>query len=155
MTRHQGDIQDLQRNRKVETKAKILETLSIIEGEISEHGAHPHNGGKLTLVEIVRRAGVGESTLRNRHHLAIKGHVKSWLKKIGSEAPITKGAAKADSAKKVAFYEDALRKVNTEALLWREELQALRLENQRLRDQLSAMSKPSSNVVPMGKIKDD
>ena len=155
MTKHQGDIQDVQRNRKVETEAKVLETLSAIEDEINEHGAYPHNDGKLTLSEIARRAGIGGSTLRNRHHLATKKHVKSWLKKIGSHAPTTKRDAKAASAKKIAFYEDALRKVNTEALLWREELQTLRLENQQLREQLTAMSKPSSNVVPMGKIKND
>ena len=155
MIKHQGDIQDLQRNRKVETEAKILATLRIIEDEISERGVYPHNDGKLTLAEIARRAGVGGSTLRNRHHLATRIHVKSWLRKIGSQAPVTKRAAMAASAKKIAFYEDALRKVNTEALLWREELQALRLENQKLREQLSVMSKPSSNVVPMGKIKDD
>ena len=127
MTKHQGDIQDLQRNRKVETEAKVLETLSAIEDEINEHGAYPHNDGKLTLSEIARRAGIGGSTLRNRHHLATKKHVKSWLKKIGSHAPTTKRDAKAASAKKIAFYEDALRKVNTEALLWREELQTLRV----------------------------
>ena len=155
MTKYQGEIQDLQRKRKAETEAKILETLSIIEDEISEHGAYPHNDGKLTLAEVARRAGIGESTLRNPHHLPTRRHVKSWLKKIGSQAPLTKGAVKAASAKKIAFYEDALRKVNTEALLWREELQALMLENQKLREQLSVMSKPSSNVVPMGKIRDD
>lgn len=155
MTKHQSDIQDLQRNRKIETEAKILETLRIIEDEINEDGVYPHNHGKLTLAEVARRAGVGESTLRNRHHLETKDHVKSWIKKIATRVPVTKSEAKAASMKKVAFYEDALRKVNTEAMLWREELQALKLENQQLREQLAAMGKPFSNVVPMGKIKND
>lgn len=104
MTKHQSDIQDLQRNRKAGTEAKILDTLSIIEDEISKHGAYPHNGGKLTLSEIARRAGIGGSTLRNRHHLVTRRHAKSWLKKIGSQTPVTKRAAKAASAKKIAFY---------------------------------------------------
>lgn len=153
MTNSHSDIQDLQRNRKVETEAKIIETLRIIEGEVNAHGVYPHNHGKLTLAEIARRAGIGESTLRNRHHLETKRHVKSWIRKIGSEAPIAKGCAKTATAKKVAFYEDALRKTNTEALLWREELQALKLENKQLREQLATMSIPSSNVVPMEKSK--
>ena len=136
-----------QRAKKDSTRERIVEAMRVIEQEISEHGLYPHNDGKVSLTEVARRAGVGSTTLRNAHHHETRERVQKWLKSLGPRAPTTAAKARKASREKIAWYEDALRKVNAEAIKWRTELAALQDENRQLREQINEMEARAGTSV--------
>lgn len=143
-----GSIVATQKAHAESTKERILTAIQTIEREIVERGLYPENKGKVTLTEVARRAGVSAVTLRNKHHHETRGAVQKWLKQLKQRAPTTKATARKVTREKLAWYEDALRKVNAEALKWRAEIAALTEENERLRTQIASMKASNgANVV--------
>lgn len=128
-----------QRARKDATRERILAALRIMGREIQEQGSYPANGGRVTLAEVARRAGVSAVTLRNPHHHNTRDTVHDWLAQTKLLAPTTKPKARAAAREKIAWFEDALRTMNAEALRWRAELATLTEENQKLRSQIEHM----------------
>jgi hypothetical protein len=136
-----------QQARGEATREKVLAALQTMEREIDKHGLYPNNDGKVTLTEVARRAGVSAITLRNKHHHQTRGIVQDWLTKLKRSAPTTKLKAQKATREKITWYEDALKKVNFEALKWRVELQALTQENEKLRNQVTTLQTPADAKV--------
>jgi hypothetical protein len=136
-----------QQARGEATREKVLAALQTMEREIDEHGLYPENNGKVTLTEVARRAGVSAITLRNQHHHQTRDIVQDWLAKLKRRAPTTKLKARKAARDKITWYEDALKKVNFEALKWRVELAALTQENEKLRNQVVTLKAPADAKV--------
>jgi hypothetical protein len=136
-----------QRARGEATRKKVLAALRTIEREIDEHGLYPENNGKVTLTEVARRADVSAVTLRNQHHHQTRDIVQDWLAQLKQRAPTTKPKARTATRDKITWYEDALKKVNAEALKWRAELAALSQENEKLCNQIATMKTPDGAKV--------
>jgi len=118
-----------------------------IEAEIKEHGTYPYNNGVLNMTEVCKRAGIGSTTLRNRHHHPIRDSVKRWLDSIEKRAATNLADVHAAHREKISFYEEALRKVNAEAVEWRAEMVILAEENRELREQIANMTFEKATVV--------
>jgi chromosome segregation ATPase len=134
--------------KKDATRNAIVAAMDAIERELAEHGFYPANDGKITLTEVLSRAGVGTTTLRNKHHHGTRDLVQEWLRRLSTQKATTKPKARKAASEKIAWFEDALRKVNAEALKWRTERAALIMEIQDLRSQIEKMRAcMGSNVV--------
>lgn len=142
------DVGSLQRARKANTHDRLLRAFSKIEAEVLEQGFYSENNGKVTLTEISRRAGLSSTTLRNVHHRPTRDLLKNKILSLGANGAVTTAKAKSAVTDKIAFYEDALKRVNTEAILWRIELRKLREENQELRKRLMSCQK-AGNIFPI------
>lgn len=133
---------------KDRTRAAILEAMKAIERDVAEHGFYPNNDGKVTLSEVLVRAGVGATTLRNKHHHETRELVQTWISKISAAEATTKPRARRAAREKIQWYEDALKRVNAEALKWRTERAALINEIEDLRAQIQSIKASiGSNVV--------
>lgn len=78
------------RRRTVE---KIQGAMRAIEREIKDRGFYPENQGRVNLKELCRRAGLGESTLKNKTHAATAATARRWLARLKKTAPVAKPAA--------------------------------------------------------------
>jgi hypothetical protein len=132
-----GPLVHAQRARGEATREKMLAAMRTIDRELDEHGLYLEDNGKVTLTEVARRAEVSAVTLRNRHHHQTRDMVRNWLAQLARRGATTKPRARKAARDKISWYEDALRKVNTEALKWRAELAALTQENENLRNQVA------------------
>jgi hypothetical protein len=94
---------EYQTENKQQTIGKIEMAKHAIEAELQEHGYYPHNNGRITRREICRRAGIGESTLKNRTHSETAEKLNCWLKRIKKAAPTLK--PEAEDAKQVRITE--------------------------------------------------
>ena len=83
LRRYQAD----NRRRTIE---KIETAMRAIEAELREHGYYQHNDGRITRKELCRRAGLGESTLKNRTHSDTAAAADRWLKRLKKCAPTLK-----------------------------------------------------------------
>jgi hypothetical protein len=134
--------------KKDATRSAVVEAMGAIEIELAEHGFYPKNDGKVTLTEVLFRAGVGATTLRNKHHYETRDLVKEWLKTLSTQKATTKPKARKAASEKIAWFENALKKVNAEALKWRNERAALTNEITGLRKQVEEMKAgEGGNVV--------
>ncbi|WP_341022286.1 hypothetical protein [Brevundimonas diminuta] len=61
--------------------ALVRSTMAQIEVELAA-GVYPHNGGRLTRREFCRRAGIGESTLKNLTHAETSKLLSRWLEAV-------------------------------------------------------------------------
>lgn len=142
-----------ERARKDQTREKVLAVLRTIEGEIAEHGFYPHNDGKINLQEVLRRAGVCATTLRNPHHHEVRDIVRDWLSQLkGRGAPTTKPASRAAAHEKIAWYEEQLKLLAAEALTWRLQKESLMVENQKLPDQIVSFSPEHGKVIGINRM---
>lgn len=134
--------------KKDATREAIVRAMHAIERDLAEHGFYPLNDGKVTLTEVLSRAGVGTTTLRNKHHHATRKLVHDWLKNLSSDKATTKPKARKAATEKIAWFESALKKVNAEALKWRVERAGLLKQIEDLRQQIEKMkASEGSNVV--------
>jgi hypothetical protein len=104
----------VQRARRDAKRESILAALRRIEQEIGDHGFYKENNGKVTLTKVARRAGVGVTTLRNRHHHETRDIVQDWLAALKQRAATTKPKARRATLEKINWYENALRKTDAE-----------------------------------------
>jgi hypothetical protein len=125
-----------QKARAQSTSERILDAMKTIESEIAQHGHYLENNGSVTLTEVARRANVSAITLRNKHHHETRAAVLQWLKRLKEKSATTKTESKQVIQKKIAFLENALRKMESEALKWRVEVTALAEENKTLREEI-------------------
>ena len=137
-----------QRARKDQTRERIFAALQTIEEELDKHGLYPNNNGKINLVEVQRRAGVGSTTLRNSHHHEVRKVVQDWLTQLKERGkPTSKPATQAVAQGKIAWYENQLKLLSADALTWRIQREALIKENQELRDQIVTFSAEQGKIV--------
>ncbi|MEJ5977582.1 hypothetical protein WG901_13110 [Novosphingobium sp. PS1R-30] len=108
------DLAALQREVKRRTDDRVREAMKVIEEEVGRAGCYSRNGGKITLVELLKRADVGSSTLRNQHHRQLRDEATAWLRKLGARSPVTAASARAAGQTKIAEYEQAMRKMTAQ-----------------------------------------
>lgn len=65
--------------------ARIAKAISMIELEIEHNnGIYPFNGGRLSMAEVCRRAGVHKITLQGKSHKSTtRIELKAWLDSLG------------------------------------------------------------------------
>lgn len=85
-----------QASRQASVVEALRSAMATIDRELAEHGAYPRNNGRLTRNELCRRAGVGQSTLKNGSHAQTLVEIRSWLARVAPKTP------KADGGKRVA-----------------------------------------------------
>ena len=76
-----GQLEAYQAINKQATIDKLKATAALIDEEIAQTGYYPEKYGRLSRKELCRRAGVGESTLKNPTHRATNARVKARLRK--------------------------------------------------------------------------
>jgi hypothetical protein len=137
-----------QRARRDATRESVLAALRSIEQEISGRGFYQENNGKVTLTEVARRAGVGVTTLRNRHHHETRDIVQDWLGALKQRAATTKPKARRATLEKINWYdENALRKTDAEVSKLLEQMEKLTEENKKLREQMASMKSAEGATV--------
>ena len=137
-----------QRARKDLTRERILAAQQTIETEISVHGFYPHNSGKVNLLEVLRRAGVGSTTLRNSHHHEVRKMVQNCLALLKKrDAPITKPANRTVVREKIVWYEEQLKLISADALTWQIQKESLVKENQHLKAKVAELQERYCHVT--------
>ena len=140
-----------QANQKQNTIGAIEAAKRAIENEFVEHGYYPHNGGRLSKLEVLRRAGVSPQTLKNATHKETSEALDRWLCRIKKTAPTLKPQAQDAKVNKIKALETQLAKVVTHYDLFKLEYnellrryEDLETENAALKRQLA---KDSSVMV--------
>jgi hypothetical protein len=148
--------------RKAKTCAKIDAAMRQIEREIDENGGlYPHNAGRLSQQELLRRARLSSAALQKRTHQALRNQVNAWLRQIskrsvtGSEniraniaSRITQARGEKDTIL-VRWHEAELEHAIGQEELAKERNRVAELEREveRLRCLLSASSKSSLHMI--------
>lgn len=119
-----------------------------IKAELEQHGYYPQNGGRLSKLEVLRRAAVSAQTLKNATHKETSEALDRWLNRIKKTAPTLRAEAGDAKTQKIADLEqklvaiaahyDRFKLEHNEALIRIEQLET---ENAELRRQLAAGTK--------------
>lgn len=120
---------DFQRENRKSTHDRVVAAMREIEVMLDTEEGVRRN---VKIIDVVRKAGIGSSTLRNPHHESLRGIVDAWIKRINASQKMPR--ARSASKKTVAEYEKALRKLNSQAIVWRSEM----IEAQRTVSRLKA-----------------
>jgi hypothetical protein len=147
-------LREYQAGNRLRTVEKIEAAMGTVEAELASHGYYPENGGRLNRRELCRRAGLGESTLKNRTHADTATAVDHWLKRMKNRAPTLKpeveDAKQARIVGLVAHLERIARHYN-EFKIEHEKLQKknaeLEKENTALRKELGTARADSAGVI--------
>ncbi len=81
------------RRRRIESAAEIAEAMKAIETDVEKnHGVYPLNRGKITVQEVLRRAGKNSAYLEKKtdRMIALKAEVTAWVAKVNGK--ILRGA---------------------------------------------------------------
>jgi hypothetical protein len=112
-----------------------------------EYGYYPHNGGRLSRLEVLRRAAVSPQTLKNATHKETSEGLDRWLRRIKKTAPTLKPQAQDAKVNKIKVIEAQLAKVVTHYDLFKLEYnellrryEDLETENTSLKRQLAKNS---------------
>jgi hypothetical protein len=141
-----------QASQRQKTVDAIEAAKKVIETEFEQHGYYPHNGGRLSKQEVLRRAGVSAQTLKNATHKETAEALDRWLNRVKKTAPTLKPEADDAKASKIEALEQKLAemaahydrfKLEYNELLHR--CEALEAENADLRRQVADKDK----VVPL------
>jgi predicted RNase H-like nuclease (RuvC/YqgF family) len=136
-----------QANQKQNTIDTIEAAKRAIESELAEHGYYPHNSGRISKLEVLRRAAVSAQTLKNATHKVTAEALDRWLRRIKKTAPTLKPQAQDAKANKIEALETRLAevvahydrfKLEYNELLHR--CEALETENAALKRQLAEAS---------------
>lgn len=125
MSRHFDQLVASKEAQREETRRRIISIMRKIEDEIESNGFYPENKGKLTQREVCRRAGVGDTTLRNRHHHHTRELLKSWLREVARKFPTKTSSAERVLAQRVDNYRRREEKMCAEVLKLRAEREEL------------------------------
>jgi len=77
---YQGKNRDLTVERVEAAKAEIKK-------KIADRGFYPENGGRVSINEVSRVAGIGKSTLKNPTHKTTRTKLQQWLHALRKTAP--------------------------------------------------------------------
>jgi chromosome segregation ATPase len=93
-----------------DTVRRIHAAMDKIEVEIrnSSDSVFERTKGKITLRTVCEIAGVGRSTLDQKHNRNLRNDVRDWLKRLSTKAPIRKTDAVAAQRETIAGYKRAL-----------------------------------------------
>ncbi|MCJ2096327.1 hypothetical protein MKK67_28060 [Methylobacterium sp. J-072] len=150
--------------RKLSTRERCEAAMRDIQADVEANkGIYPLSDGRITLQEVLRRAGLSSAALEKRHHHDFKAEVADWV--AGANKRIARGAR---TIRKVVTERvdeanaeiKAIRQAWTEAELeyvdGRGELAKLTTENAALARQVQQLQAELAgrNVIPMTGAKD-
>lgn len=147
-------LQEYQAAQRRKTIDAIERAKKEIEHEMAQFGYYPHNGGRLSKLETLRRAGVSPQTLKNETHAETAASLARWIGRIKNSAPTLKPEADDAKSNKIRNLEHRLNavvahydrfKLEYNELLHR--CETLETENAALRDQIVGTTR--SNVVAL------
>ncbi len=147
--------------RTADLERRVLEAIQTIQAEMNANGGiYPHNGGAVSMAELVRRADIDESSLYKKipANEALKKKAAEWLKTLRKKETVGRTRVRRTFAQRAEDWKtkhDALqqRHIKTELELQslQAEMEKLRKTNAGLLEQLQAAS--SSKVTPIPKRK--
>lgn len=133
-------------------RRKTVEAIEVaqrtIEAEMSEHGYYPRNGGRLSKLEVLRRAGVSAQTLKNATHRETAAALDRWLSRVKKVAPTLRPQAEDAKVRRISDLEQKLAQTMSHYDLFKleynealREIEELKAQNADLRRKLGAASK--------------
>jgi len=145
--------------RTADLERRVLEAIQTIQAEMNANGGiYPHNGGAVSMAELVRRADIDESSLYKRSpaNKALKEIATQWLETLKKKETFGRTRVRKTFAQRAEDWKakyDALqqRHIRTELELqsMEAELEKLRKENAGLLEQMRAAG--ASKVTPIPK----
>jgi hypothetical protein len=105
MTKSADSLVAYQAKQKQKTIDAIAAARQAIATEINQLGYYPDNGGHLSKLEVLRRAGVSPQTLKNATHKETAEALDRWLARIKKTAPTLKPEAEDAKAGRIAALE--------------------------------------------------
>jgi chromosome segregation ATPase len=108
MTANAMSLVAYQANQRQKTIDAIEAAERAIEAELDEHRYYPQNGGRLSKLEVLRRAGVSPQTLKNPTHKETAAALGRWLSRIKKTALTTGAEAENVKAGRIEALEQRL-----------------------------------------------
>ncbi|OJX77438.1 hypothetical protein [Magnetospirillum sp. 64-120] len=72
--------------QRAEVRRRVQDAMAVIRAEIGPDGAYPHNKGRITIAEVLRRAGgVDKNTLKASYHQALRSEVEAFVASFSPE----------------------------------------------------------------------
>lgn len=139
------------RKRSKKSREAVLTAMRQIEAEIATRGYYcdsddPDKHLRLSVSEVLRRAGVSEAYLRNPRNHDLRAIVQDWLHVQKEMFATSKPKGKKVRRDTIQFYEKALQKVSAEAVQWRATTDTLKKEIVNLEEEIANMRR-SDKVV--------
>lgn len=133
---------------QAERKRKTIDAIELakttIEQELAQYGYYPLNSGRLSKLEVLRRAGVSAQTLKNPTHKETASSLDRWMRRIRKSAPTLTPEAEDVKGSRIRDLESRLDKVTTHYDLFKLEYndllhrcEELEVENSSLRKQIN------------------
>lgn len=140
-------------------KSRISSALVEIEEEIAANGGvYPKNGGSLSLLELVRRAGISESTLYKKNNAELAIWTKNRLSTLAARNSEQLRAKREQATDRVSAWRERVSELESKYLVVnlqlqkaRHEIEVLEADNRALKeaiDQASNISKPQHKPIP-------
>ena len=147
-----GDqLREYQAGNRRRTVERIETAMQSIDAELALHGYYPENGGRITRKELCRRAGLGESTLKNHTHADTVAAVDRWLKRLKKRVPTLKPQAEHAKQVRIADLAAQLDRIAHHYNRFKIECEAIQRRNAELEEENAAPRKKvaaSTSGVP-------
>lgn len=121
--------------------------ISIINEMNANSGVYPKNGGSVTKNEIIRRAGIGKTTLFSKTQVLLNSYVDDWLLKLKQDHCTSRGEIRASHAERAAAWKEKYECLATAHHLSELELQQRRAELHELTISLSNLKNLYSKAL--------
>lgn len=129
-------------HRTMVIEERVTRAIKLMTNEIdANEGLYPYNGGAITKNEIIRRAGIGKTTLFSKTQVLLNAHVDDWLFKLKSKHHTSRGEIRASHAERAAAWKGKYESLAAAHHLSELELQQHRAEVYELKRSLSALQK--------------
>lgn len=130
------------RERTANVIRKLRAAMGTIDSEMaSNDGIYPHNFGRLTQVEVCRRAEVAKITLYSPAHIkTTRTEVRDW---ISSHQIKNKLAARNASVKRDVFWKEEHAKVASQICLYEQQLIEKDIQIKMLREEINVLKRKS------------
>lgn len=116
-------------NRSQDIACRVKQAISSITNEMNTNGGvYPENGGSVTKNEIIRRAGIGKTTLFSKTQVLLNRYVDDWLLTLREDHFTKRGEIRASHAERAAAWKEKYECLATAHHLSELELQQYRAE---------------------------
>lgn len=147
--------------RKASTEDSCKAAMAAIEKDVDTNGGvYPLNDGRVTVQEVLRRAGLSKAALEKGHHRALKIAVTDWValssrKIAGGAKTIRKVVTQRvdDANDRVREIQQAWAEAELEYVEAQNEMVRLKTENEALRREVDTLREAASQgkIVPIRK----
>lgn len=137
-------LKEQKRLQQLGTVAKVTAAMKSIEAEVDRDGFYAYNRSQITIKELCKRAGIGQSTLKNKGHEEFLGAVRGWLTRIRAKVTICRaGPVVTRSSVKIPGDQvGAFQQLNAFKIIYEEmsaKVTKLEAENSQLRKMLKTL----------------